>query len=116
MADEKLLYDVYDLRFEGLSLLLTGPDSISRSIIDEISYEAEVLNCLEPLHPLFPSIKVNQLFRLPIKFVLEADTLKIGYEAIMLLVDQLSTEGILAIDKQLKEKEAANAKVEDLQA
>ena len=71
MKDDKNLYDYYFLRFKGFSLLLVDQNKQIHKIIDNLQFDIDIGQCLISLHPLFPSIRVNQLIDKPIKIQID---------------------------------------------
>lgn len=113
---ESLVYDIYRIQFEGFSFkLFEDPKKEPKLIIDDINYEIDVYSCLEPLHPLFPSHKICQYFRKPIKFILEERTLTKCYDIYTILMQELSAENMKVVEQKLKLREVAQTNQLDLQ-
>jgi len=59
--------------FKGFSIYLIENNKKTHKIIDNFQFNIDIGVCLINLHPIFPSMKVNQVIEKPIK--IQVDTL-----------------------------------------
>ena len=75
MIDDDNLYDEYVVSLEEMSLRVYFPnyskDPFDVPLVNDISFDIRIENCLEPKHELYPTLRIN--FDIDKDIELEAD-------------------------------------------
>ena len=87
--DDTKVYDNYMIGLERMSLSLNYPNQSPRDkthfLISNIIFGIRIDSCLDPLHPIFPTLRLNVDFNERIDFDLDL----MNFKALMKIKDSL---------------------------